>query len=130
MMRTDRNTLIVDAYNANPSSMKAALDNFAALQAPEKLALLGDMRELGSESVAEHIKVLKQLHAADIPAILVGEEFAKALKEGDVFPDDGPMVFPDSESLAAWLHKHALEGTAILIKGSRGIQMEKVLPEL
>ena len=155
MVRTERNTLIVDAYNANPSSMKAALENFAALQAPEKLALLGDMRELGAESVAEHVKVVEQLRAAGIPAILVGEEFGKAL---EILPgaslgqndssQRGPSpvilrpalssskggsegsVFPDSASLAAWLHEHPVSGRAILVKGSRGIQMEKVLPEL
>ena len=162
MVRTERNTLIVDAYNANPSSMRAALENFAAMQAPAKLALLGDMRELGEESVAEHVKVLEQLRAAGIPAILVGEEFGKALAVaestsgsttlagkdillrpsslscGRVTPDALPGLasplpdgaFPDSAALAAWLHDNAVSGCAILVKGSRGIQMEKVLPEL
>ena len=177
MVRTERNTLIVDAYNANPSSMKAALENFAAMQAPVKLALLGDMRELGAESLAEHVKVVEQLRAAGIPAILVGEEFAKAvaaagctplagkairLRPSSLFPQqaagcgrvtpdslpgraasqpdrdpsvipsvvEGSAVFPDSAALAAWLHDNPVSGAAILVKGSRGIQMEKVLPEL
>ena len=163
MVRTERNTLIVDAYNANPSSMRAALENFAALQAPEKLALLGDMRELGAESVAEHVKVVEQLRAFDIPAILVGEEFAKAVEAAGctplgqqappatsilaslrslrlsdageasatrTSPQPAKAVFSDSAALAAWLHEHPVSGCAILVKGSRGIQMEKVLPEL
>ncbi len=127
MVRTERNTLIVDAYNANPSSMRAALENFAALQAPAKLALLGDMRELGEESLAEHEKVIGQLRAAGIPAILVGEEFTKALQNsgaGDF------RCFPSSPALAVWLSENPVSGLAVLIKGSRGIQMEKVLPEL
>ena len=127
MMRTARNTLIVDAYNANPSSMKAALDNFAALQAPRKLALLGDMRELGAESQAEHAAVLKQLKAEGIPAILVGEEFSKALKDTCI---SDFSCFDTSDSLAAWLSANPLDGCAVLVKGSRGIQMEKVLPAL
>jgi len=126
MVKTDHNTLIVDAYNANPSSMKAALENFAALQAPLKLALLGDMRELGAESVAEHMKVVEQLRSSGIPAILVGEEFARALAAAG---EESPC-FPDSGALAAWLHDNPVCGAAILVKGSRGIQMEKVLTEL
>jgi UDP-N-acetylmuramoyl-tripeptide--D-alanyl-D-alanine ligase len=126
MVRTERNTLIVDAYNANPSSMRAALENFAAMHAPVKLALLGDMRELGAESVAEHVKVVEQLRASGIPAVLVGEEFGKALSAKGL---DLPL-FPDSATLAAWLSEHPVSGTAILVKGSRGIQMEKVLPAL
>ena len=71
MVRTQANTLIVDAYNANPSSMRAALDNFRHVQAPRKLALLGDMRELGEESLAEHQKVVRQLRGDGLPACLV-----------------------------------------------------------
>lgn len=133
MMRTERNTLIVDAYNANPSSMRAALENFAAMQTPAKLALLGDMRELGAESLAEHMKVVEQLRACGIPAILVGEEFAKALESAGAVipgPDRESPCFPDSASLATWLHDNPVSGRVILVKGSRGIQMEKVLPSL
>ncbi len=130
MTRTASNTLIVDAYNANPSSMRAALENFALVEAEHKLALLGDMRELGAESVAEHVKVLKQLRAAGLDACLVGEEFKKAL-EASCHPErsEGSHAswFPDSEALASWLAEHPVRDAVILIKGSRGIQMEKVL---
>ena len=61
MTRTERNVVIEDAYNANPSSMAAALDNFALLQADSKIVMLGDMRELGEDSVKEHVKILKKL---------------------------------------------------------------------
>ena len=69
MVRTNRNTLIIDAYNANPSSMKAALDNFEAVHADRKLALLGDMKELGDESAAEHLKVVDRLLASGADAM-------------------------------------------------------------
>ncbi|MBQ1718847.1 MAG: UDP-N-acetylmuramoyl-tripeptide--D-alanyl-D-alanine ligase, partial [Bacteroidales bacterium] len=127
MMRTERNTLIVDAYNANPSSMKAALDNFASVKAADKLALLGDMRELGEESVAEHVKVLHQLESSGIKACLVGEEFSKALKEIGLSCFNS---FSTSEELATSLKAHPVSGCTILVKGSRGIQMEKVLSAL
>ena len=147
MVRTASNTLIVDAYNANPSSMRAALDNFRQVEAPRKLALLGDMRELGEESLAEHCKVVQQLRGAGLPACLVGEEFHKALEtlgcpgpssagsDSPAFPlssraTSRDLWFPTSEALAEYLAAHPVSGTMILVKGSRGIQMEKVLPKL
>ncbi len=127
MVRTAANTLIVDAYNANPSSMRAALDNFRHVEAEHKLALLGDMRELGAESVAEHEKVVRQLREAGLPACLVGEEFQKALA---ALPAGIEAWFPDSEALAAYMAEHPVKDSVILVKGSRGIQMEKVLKNL
>ena len=127
LVKTARNTLIVDAYNANPSSMKAAVLNFSSLQAPQKLALLGDMRELGTESLMEHKRILELLKSLGLDACLVGEEFAKALKDTGM---EGFTWFPDSASLKAALHDKGLSGYAILVKGSRGIRMEEVLPEL
>ena len=127
MVRTERNTLIVDAYNANPSSMRAALDNFRLVEAEAKLALLGDMRELGAESVAEHVKVVQQLRTDGIAACLVGEEFSKALAE---LPAGEEAWFPTSEALAEHLAAHPIQSAVVLVKGSRGIQMEKVLPKL
>ena len=127
MVRTQANTLIVDAYNANPSSMRAALDNFRHVQAPRKLALLGDMRELGEESLAEHQKVVRQLRGDGLAACLVGEEFRRALESLE--PGDEPW-FADSAALAAHLAAHPVRDAVVLVKGSRGIQMEKVLPQL
>ena len=126
MVRTEANTLIVDAYNANPSSMRAALENFGHVEAAHKLALLGDMRELGAESLEEHKKIVLQLREAGIPAFLVGEEFQKALS---ALPGDEAW-FPSSEALAEHLAAHPVHDAMILVKGSRGIQMEKVLPVL
>ena len=143
--KTDRNILIEDAYNANPTSMAAALDNLATVQAAHKAVMIGDMRELGTESVAEHIAILKKLALMDLDLVcLVGEEFGKAL--GTIpEPAEGPLVrqcsptiemasntkwFPTSDDLAAWLKENPIANHTILIKGSRGIRMEKILPEL
>ena len=143
--KTDRNILIEDAYNANPTSMAAALDNLATVQAAHKAVMIGDMRELGTESVAEHIAILKKLALMDLDLVcLVGEEFGKAL--GTIpEPAEGPLVrqcsptiemasntkwFPTSDDLAAWLKENQIANHTILIKGSRGIRMEKILPEL
>lgn len=126
MVRTERNTLIVDAYNANPSSMRAALENFGHVEAAHKLALLGDMRELGAESVEEHKKIVRQLREAGIPACLVGEEFQKAL---NALHEDFPW-FASSEALTDYLAANPVRDTVILIKGSHSISMEKVIPSL
>lgn len=128
MQKTADNTLILDAYNANPSSMAAALESFSIMDASCKVALLGDMRELGDNSVAEHIKVVDRILASDFKAYLVGEEFGKALAD-----HNGENVlghFTGSEELADFLKDHPIRNACVLVKGSRGIQMEKVIPSL
>ena len=127
LSRTGHNSVILDAYNANPSSMAAALDNFSYIAADHKVALLGDMRELGEDSVQEHVKILRRASGLGLQLYLVGEEFAKAQAEVNA-PVQG--LFPDSEALCAHLTAHPLRDAVILVKGSRGIQMEKVLPAL
>lgn len=127
MMRTEKNTLIVDAYNANPSSMNAALDNFSNIEAERKIAMLGDMRELGTDSLEEHISILRKLRSMQLESYLVGEEFAKAVEnEGK----GSEMLFESSEALAAFLSANPIERAVILLKGSRGIAMEKAIPYL
>ena len=129
MVRTAANTLIVDAYNANPSSMRAALDNFSHVEAAKKLALLGDMRELGEESVAEHVKILDQLRSARLDACLVGEEFQKAMESPSFAGTDRRISwFPTADALAEHLKANPVSDTVILIKGSHSISMEKVVP--
>ena len=127
MTRTGRNCLIVDAYNANPSSMAAALDNFAAIAGSSKTAFLGDMRELGEDSVREHVKVLSLLSQYGLKAVLVGDEFKKAMEQSPFKPE---AWFHSSEELASFLESHPVSGNVILLKGSRGIMMEKALPFL
>ena len=121
LMQTGKNTLIVDAYNANPSSMAVALDNLALCQG-RKVALLGDMRELGAEAAAEHRKVVERLSGME--AYLVGEEFTRAAQGRAL------RTFATSDELAAWLQAHPLEGCTVLVKGSRGTRMEKVIASL
>lgn len=129
MQRTERNVLILDAYNANPSSMGVALDSFASIVAPRKLALLGDMRELGESSVDEHAAVLERIETSDFNAYLVGEEFRKALaRKGACAHVLGH--FPTSEALAQYLENERIADACVLVKGSRGTMMEKVIPAL
>lgn len=142
LMDSGRNKLVVDAYNANPSSMKAALDNFAAIEAPLKYALLGDMRELGEDSLKEHETIVSMVVDMIMTrrldgAFLVGDEFGKAL---GTFADRnltlmglaGPSIWhcDTSDDLAAYLEDNRIDGAAILIKGSRGIRMEKTIEKL
>ncbi|MCQ2178858.1 MAG: UDP-N-acetylmuramoyl-tripeptide--D-alanyl-D-alanine ligase [Bacteroidales bacterium] len=134
MVKTGRNTLIVDAYNANPSSMSAALDNFSHVEAPVKLALLGDMRELGADSLKEHAKIVWKLCSEGIDAYLVGNEFRGALAQLGIDPCSGETCicgcFDDSDALAAFLEENPVNGAMVLVKGSRGIQMEKTISKL
>lgn len=128
MTRTARNTLIIDAYNANPTSMEAALNNFAGINAKRKALMLGDMLELGTDSLAEHISVIQKAVTVGADRIfLVGKEFAKAAEGMD---EAGPMSFDTSTSLAEWLDDAPLEDYTILIKGSRGTKMENVVEKL
>lgn len=128
MLRTERNTLIVDAYNANPTSMEAALKNFANLQAESKAALLGDMLELGEDSLAEHIRIASMaLTSVTGTVCFVGKEFRQALQN---LPDSLAHSFDTSAGLAQWLCANPLSGTAVLIKGSRGTRMENVIESL
>ena len=118
---TEHNKLIIDAYNANPSSMKAAIDNFAAMQVDTpKAVILGDMRELGETSDALHAEIVKQIEQAGFDKVyLCGEHFSST---GTSF-----MHFPNIEELMSELTKNPLEGYHILIKGSRGMTLEKTL---
>ncbi len=128
MVRTERNTLIVDAYNANPTSMEAALKNFTALQAEHKAALLGDMLELGEDSVAEHVRIASMALESGFETVcFVGSEFRKALEQ---ILDARASVFDTSAELASWLSEHPLTDFSCLIKGSRGTRMEKVIEML
>ena len=131
MTSTGRNTLIVDAYNANPTSMEAALVNFSNVEASNKIALLGDMLELGEDSVAEHVAVVGKALASDtVTLCLVGTEFGKALKQLTDIPDGRVFWFKDSQSLADWLNERNINGATVLIKGSRGTRMEKTIQSL
>ena len=126
MTRTDRNILIVDAYNANPTSMAAALDNLSSTVAEKKVVMLGDMLELGEDSLKLHSEVVERLSAMDLSLVcLVGGEFSKVCQGNDAV-----HCFATSDELAKWLADNPVDGATILIKGSRGTRMEKVIPAL
>jgi len=116
------NRLIVDAYNANPSSMSAALTNFSLMEDEHKMVILGDMRELGEESLQEHKKIVSKLAEMDLERIwLVGSEFEKVAEEG-------MRVFKDVEEVKAALKAEPVSNSTILIKGSNGTKLHQ-LPE-
>ena len=122
MVVTEKNHLIVDAYNANPSSMAAALDNFRLIEAPHKMAILGAMRELGDVSAEEHQRLADQLKDMQLDEVwLVGEEFDHT--------DTAFRRFHDVEDVKKALAEQCPEGRYILIKGSNSNKLFQ-LPEL
>ena len=119
------NKIIMDAYNANPSSMAAAITYFNDLKADKKMIILGDMFELGDDAVEEHEaigKLLATCHFSHI--LLVGSLMESALKE---LPMMKALYFPDKFGLHVWLQDYPQTDTYILIKGSRGMSLESVL---
>ncbi|MBF9221961.1 UDP-N-acetylmuramoyl-tripeptide--D-alanyl-D-alanine ligase [Hymenobacter ruricola] len=131
LLRTARgNDLILDAYNANPSSMAAALRSFAARPgAPaDKLVILGDMFELGDASRAEHRALGKLLLGLGLGgAILIGPEMAQAWNK---CAPANTLHFHTKEAAVDWLRRQPLTGRQILLKGSRGMGLETLLPLL
>lgn len=122
MTVTAKNHLVVDAYNANPSSMLAALENFTLMQADHKMAILGDMRELGDYSGEEHQKIVDYLKNTNIDTIwLVGDEFGKT--------NCNYRKFKNVEDVKAAISAQCPEGMCILIKGSNSTKLYQ-LPEL
>lgn len=117
--QTERNSLIIDAYNANPSSMKVAIDNFAAMKGSPKAVVLGDMKELGPESDALHLEVVEQLRRYGFEKVyLCGEHFSNVASGFSPFATTADMVVA--------LKKDNLSGYYILIKGSHSMGLEKV----
>ena len=133
MTSTEKNTLIIDAYNANPSSVEAALRNFSQIISGHKVAMLGDMLELGEDSVSEHVKAVQLALASGLSKIFfVGEEFRKAMDKltGEGTDLSSCTWFADSSQLAAYPEMAPLADALVLIKGSRGTRMEKVITNL
>jgi len=111
------NIFIVDAYNANPSSMSAALTNFSLMEDAHKMVILGEMRELGSASYEEHKRIVRQLEGMDLERIwLVGSEF-------EIVAGSGMRVFKDVEAVREALKEDAIHDTTILIKGSNSTKL-------
>ncbi len=115
------NTFILDAYNANPSSMRVALENFAIQPASRKIVIMGDMLELGEFS--------KQEHAAMIALALKGnfEQVVTVGPQYQALAEQGIISFANSEDAKVWFTQQQFSGATILLKGSRGMQLEKII---
>lgn len=123
VVQTKTNTIILDAYNANPSSMNLAVENFAKQSLKKKVVILGDMFELGEYSFSEHQTVLNHLGKTNIEQVfLVGVQFY-LLK--DQFPNY--QFFSSTEDLKKYVRSSGMVDSTILIKGSRGMQLEKIV---
>lgn len=126
VIKTELNTLILDAYNANPSSMALAISNFAAQPVANKLLILGDMFELGEYAQQEHRVLLDNVKAFGLNhVLLVGSHFYHLQSD---YPDY--LFFSDSQSLFSYLKSGNLSGYTILVKGSRGMRLEGVVTHL
>ncbi len=125
LTETGRNRLVVDAYNANPTSMAAAIENFSMMKAQDKMLILGDMRELGEVSADEHRRIVGMLREKGFDCVwLVGSEF-KA-----VAGDSGFCLFADVDEVNKALESEKITGKTILIKGSNSIGLTKTITNL
>ena len=122
IQKENNKTIILDAYNANPSSMKQAINNFAELNYPKKAVILGDMYELGIYTDTEHENLGKLVaeKCFDI-VVFYGEMIKKALPH-----NPNAYYFADKFSLHNWLQDKNFENMAFLVKGSRGVKLETV----
>jgi len=123
LLQKGTNKIILDAYNANPSSMNFAIENFSAMEGENKTLVLGSMAELGEESLKEHQFILDKIKVHKWKnVLLVGGDFERL---------DHPFLrFSSSTKAGEWLKQNSIKNSFVLIKGSRSTQMEKVLDYL
>jgi UDP-N-acetylmuramoyl-tripeptide--D-alanyl-D-alanine ligase len=120
LIQQESNTIILDAYNANPGSMKAAIENFATMGGNKKILLLGSMMELGADSEKEHAALISLIDKYKWEnVVLVGKNFNVL--------DHKYIKYDTALDVRKWMHNQQIENAQILIKGSRSMQMEKVL---
>lgn len=125
VIETARNRVVMDAYNANPTSMSHSIKNFRNICKSDNLLILGDMRELGNESEQEHkniLELLKELRFENV--YLVGEEFQRVAENSKFY------TFINVEELAQYLQQHPVSGRDILVKGSNSIHLNKIIDSL
>lgn len=153
LRKTEKNLLVIDAYNANPSSMALSIENFANTNFKNKTLILGDMRELGDDSIQEHIKILNQIARLSIDGIFcIGEEFVAAFEKmkkdkfennkekntKERYQEDSAIArlsntvffLKDVDKMLDALTKTPLLNKTILLKGSNSIHLDKLFPEL
>ena len=129
-VKTERNSLVVDCYNANPSSMEVALDNIATMEAERKVLILGDMLELGEWSAEAHQNILRKADKVANEIILVGKEFAAAHAVVGEELESNYSLYPTTAEASESLNKKPISNALILLKGSRGIALEKLIENL
>ena len=117
IIETKNNTLILDAYNANPSSMSAILYSFAKQKCQNRLCILGDMLELGKDAKKEHQAIINLAEALKLECIFIGKEFAQVHKQ----------AYTSTDEFAKVLKSNSIKNKTILLKGSRGIALEKLV---
>lgn len=120
LIETNNYKIYLDAYNANPSSMNAAINSFASNSDDNKLMILGDMLELGDISQSEHQNIVNNASEVNIDSYFVGEEFNKVPNKFNF------KYFKNSKELIEYLETNKINSSSILVKGSRGIRLEKV----
>jgi UDP-N-acetylmuramoyl-tripeptide--D-alanyl-D-alanine ligase len=129
-VKTERNSLVVDCYNANPSSMEVALDNISTMEAEHKVLILGDMLELGEWSEEAHCNILRKADKVASKIILVGGEFAKAFVAVGEELQAEYALYPTTAEAKVALEEEPIDGALVLLKGSRGIKLEQLMERL
>lgn len=123
LKKTEKNMLIIDAYNANPTSMHAALENFDHMDVNHKVLILGDMKELGPDTDMEHQKIADYISDHNFERVMfIGDNFSRVKTK---YPR-----FKNLDDLKEYLKKDPVEDSYILLKGSRGVQLEKCIDML
>lgn len=123
LKKTEKNMLIIDAYNANPTSMHAALENFDHMDVNHKVLILGDMKELGPDTDMEHQKIADYISDHNFDRVMfIGDNFSRVKTK---YPR-----FKNLDDLKEYLEKDPVEDSYILLKGSRGVQLEKCIDML
>jgi UDP-N-acetylmuramoyl-tripeptide--D-alanyl-D-alanine ligase len=122
LVKTDFNEMVLDAYNANPTSMVNAIENFTELEPDNPWLILGDMFELGEAAAEEHQKIIQLLKDSEFKnVLLIGEEFFKLKSDNDFYS------FVGLSDAIEYLKQHPVKNAQILIKGSRGVQLEQLI---
>ncbi len=124
LIKIDSNTIFLDAYNANPTSMNAAIDTFAENNSKNKLMILGDMLELGNISQPEHQKIIDKVQTLKINTLFVGKEFNSVSEKYNF------IYLQNNKEAIDWFKSIELVDFQLLIKGSRGMQLEKIVAYL
>ncbi len=125
--KTNKNQLILDFYNANPTSMRAAIQHFAQIEEKNKFPIIGDMLELGDICAQEHKNIANLLEKEFEQAILVGKYFKQTI---DQFKYNNIQVFNNADDLAGFIKDNPINNAFILLKGSRAIGLERIIPLL